>query len=530
MFNALTENLLDFYFFALAAAGKHADGADILGKLCKAYLCDGLYEKLSALCGDPDLCGIDSLDDYNRFKRVLSYARITGAGGETDPETLWLINVKGGALKAARRYELDNPAWLSASAVYDALAKRAEAGICKVITLLGFFKCEGVFVRKDLENGLKMLRRAACWNDPCAIILNLYYGEADRARNLNRLNTVWEGAQYGKFVQGFAEAYALTPATDENAALLAKAFRRGVLKSEAVDFKYSRVINSNVLPIEERRETVLGGRKELVYEVANLPLTVGGRASLFGGREADLPFLDGAAQAEINDALKGSDLRRHADYKPLCVCCGERSVNELCAEAVAGALAEDCNVIRVNAADVTSGWALTRDNAVLRGIAEKKPNVVFFYMYGALDAAAYEGAENFLRTELRSTLRLNCGVTLDMSDVLPVCFCDARNAAALENICRVTEVKAVGKEAREYVLNRLLQSKSRQYGFGISLGADAEKALLAVGADECAEVVKKAFVKAYSGGNRKFGGAEIRKIIKDTAGKNPTIGFGGANV
>lgn len=529
MFNALTENLLGFYFFARAAAGDHADGAAILKKLCSAYLCDGLYAKLSALCADTDLNEIDSVDAYNRFKRVLSYGKITGAAGQTDPEILKLINLKGGALKAAKMYELDNPAWLSPSAVYDGLAKCAEAGICSVITLLGFFKCEGVFVRKDLAGGLKMLGRAACWNDPCAIILSMKYAPAERARNLNRLYTVWEGAQYGEFVRSFAKAYSLEPVTDENSALTAKAFRHGVVRSEIIDFKYSRVINSNVLSIEERRETVLGGRKELVYEIAALPLAVGGRESLFAVG-VDLPFVEKSVQDEINDALKGSDLRRHADYKPLCVCSDEKTVGELCADNLERALADGCNVIRVNAGDVGSGRELTRDNAVLRAVAEKKPNVVFFFAYGAPSADACEGAEKFLRMETRSALRVNLGVTLDMSDVLPVCFCDARNAAAIERFCRVTELQPVGKEGRAFVLKRTLQAKSEQYGFEISLSADAEKALLALGADECAEAVKKAFVKAYSGGNRKFDGEEIGKIIKDAAGKIPSIGFGGANV
>lgn len=128
----------------------------------------------------------------------------------------------------------------------------------------------------------------------------------------------------------------------------------------------------------------------------------------------------------------------------------------------------------------------------------------------------------------RAKFHLNSpGVTLDLSAVLPVCFCDKQNARRLKPYCDVIELKPLSAEEQSAAINEILLTKQELYNVGcIRLDGEALKLLNGYDIDTV-EAVIDAAVRAH----RKKG-ADItltKEILSSYLMDNNRlrIGFGG---
>ena len=138
-----------------------------------------------------------------------------------------------------------------------------------------------------------------------------------------------------------------------------------------------------------------------------------------------------------------------------------------------------------------------------------------------------DAVKNILQSSKRTKFHLNSpNVTLNLGAVLPVCFCDKRNAPLLKPYCDVITLTAVTSDELPSAIKDILINKEKLYGVGsIKFNADVTEVFCGYDIDTAEKLIDAA-VRA-----RREKGEDIiltRDILREYKSDNerPRIGFG----
>lgn len=480
MLDILTETFLSEYFkFTCVAAKLIENDRQLFDKLYDMFLLPQDYkDKLYATTQSDVVQDVKTQGDYKQFLRIGKYAELVGKEKVCARSQNEMLKIKGSAILEAGLINLTPSADITGVANYKLIADAANAGKLTAMRILGYLQCEGIFFTKDTQVGCKHISKAAQWNSLEGILMALYYDPNNRELNMNRLLTLTDKTPY-EFVLKLAESRYGVRATKllpENK-LLAKSFGVGTLKSEIYSSQYARFLFSSALRAKDKEQLLFTPNNEVLSETADLPLKLAEREMPLNVTEfKKFPLRRDAEKKKVLQFAQNADLRTSSRFRPLCICAESKFMRNLYAEAIEG-LFFNCCTQRIDVADL-SGYDLepSKNNIFIRTCNEDVNNAYFMYFCSDVSEEAYDAAKNFLQSDKRAAMRLNRpSVMLNMSAVLPVCFCDRANAKNLKTYCDVVNVAAVTPAEKEKLLNYILNRNQKQYGIS-SVKAD-EKAV-----------------------------------------------------
>ena len=533
MLNASVELFMSEYFLMKAVLGNYlSDGEALFRALSKIFLIpEANTEKLYRLSENEIAKGITTEREFMRYQRMQKYSELTGFAEQSNAEWEEAARIKGNAISTAHKYKLVLDADASRNVVFTCLSTAATQGLVCALRMMGILQCEGIFLGKNEKAGIKTLSKAADWNDSVSTLALLRYRKDTREFNMTRLrlevaDTPFEEL-YGLALEEYGEAGG---EEIEEVKLLNKAFNSGVLKREVYDPKYARILNSAALYIKDKEKALFSLNKDLLCTISELPLKLSheAMASADAGAVQKIVLKREAEVAAISRALKNSDLRGLSSYRPLCLCSDSKYVLSMYARAIgvksAGVHVEKIDVAELGDYDLEP----TPNNVFVRSIDEDKDNRFLLFFRGEISGRKTDAVKSILQSSRRAKFHLySPNVTLNLSAVLPVCFCDEQNARWLKSYCDVIKLCEVTADELPLAVKAMLAYREKVYGVEtIRLTGEEADALKDYGIDTSERLIDAA-VRA-----RREKGAVIiltREILQEYVSDSGrrTIGFGG---
>lgn len=533
MFSITTELFLQNYFLFQNLIGKLCDEELLFDKLYAVFLMpESEKNELFALTRRDEVQEIATYSDYAQTCRIDKYAELAEIDLKSDGDLRDMIAVKGDALRKIKQFGFDEFAVATETEKYKQLTQTANMGLIPSLCALGFLQCEGIFADKNFRCGIKNFERAAKWNSVAGILFALHYDEKKRPVNFNRLFTMAKGTLYEKIYNAAISSYGFTqtPKAVPEVKMLIKAFGAGILKPDVYASQYARFIYSEVLAQKDKERTLFSGHKEIIAETADLPLKLTQDSICFNKDElCDLPILRENEQDKIYRAMLNSDMRSDSDYRPLCICGESEYLVKLYLEAVNKALAS-AHIERIDVFDLNDyDFEPSKNHVFVRSCDEARQNVYFLYFKGTIREPIMCAVKNFLQSDKRRKTRLqHPSAIIDLSTVLPVCFCDKQNARLLKPYCDVITLAPVSAPEKPDMLAYILHAKSIKYKFkGVQADDSAQKMLAPYSVDKAEKLIDKAV--RYHIGEDTLNITEKMLQEYDDTGAGQKYGFMGAN-
>ena len=530
--NLSHETFLYEYFVFDAMLGKHYDKKALFRELAEIFfLSEKEATELSSAAFGETVSEIRTKSDYFRYVRVCKYHRENGVPFPFSAEEDALISLKGGAILKAEEAELFAQEDAAASIAYRNLIERASGGLILALRVLGVLQCSGQIPDK-FDLGVKNLGKAARWGDVVSALSLLRYAKNDRTRNMGIFLACVKDTPCEYLREGAIARVGVAVSPDPAVSILRKGIAAGKVKGDRYDPTVARVVYSDVIGEEDKKALLFSENKEATSEACELPLRLP-----FSPVEPDREALckrifrrEQEADAIVN-ALRNAALRRRSAYLPLCLCSDSPFLRERYFSAIKAALptahVEKLEVRSLSARDLE----LTKNNAFLRSLAEKRTNVCVLFFDGSEEQSAFEDALSFLNGEKRSRFHVNYpAVTLDLGSVLPICICDKENSRKIASRVELLSVKALDKKEKAVATRCLYEEYCELYG--VTAGTLAEDALAALSAMPI-EKTERAVEKLLSEKGAALDGAEvttevIAPYLKGKGEGEFAYGFGGA--
>ncbi len=533
MLNATVELFMYEYFLIRAVLGKYLeDGEKLFRRLSKIFLIsEPDADKLYRLAENETSRAITTDKEFMQHQRMQKYSRLIGSVNNTNAAWEEVTVVKGNAILLAQNRNLVSDSDASGNAVYTRLTSAATGGLVSALRIVGFLQCEGIFLNKNEKAGIKNLSKAAGWNDVVSTLALLYYRQDTREFNVMRLRQEVVDTPFEGLYKAAAMEYGEADISDIcEVKLLNKAFNSGVLKRELYEPKHARILNSMALPVKDKEKAVFTQNKEVLGVIGDLPLKLSPSRTVPVDVSAvrNATFKRGEEGASVIRALKNSDLRCLSSYRPLCLCCNSQYVLNTYAKAIA-VKNTNTHIETINVAELEEyDFEPTANNVFVRSIDEDKDNRFLLYFYGEISEKKMDVVKSVLQTSRRAKFHLvNPGVTLNLSAVLPVCFCDEQNVRLLKPYCDVIRLSAVTAEEMPSAIEDILANKVKIYGVGaIKFNGEVGEVFKDYDIDTAEKLIDEA-VRAH-----REKGAVItlsRDILQEYSSDNgrPKIGFGG---
>ena len=533
MLKATYELFMSEYFLFQAVLGKYCEDREQLFRaLCKIFLIpESEADKLYCLAENEMARAITTDKDFMQYQRMQKYSKLIGSESYANAEWAEVASIKGNAIHVAQTHNLIPEADATRNIIYNCLSSSATSGTVSAIRIMGILQCEGIFLKKNRKEGVKMLAKAADWNDSVSTLAILRYCKDTREFNMARLkqevaNTPFEEL-YDVASKRYGEAGILQI---EEVNLLNKSFNSGVLKRDVYDPKYARILNSHALYIKDKEKAVFTPNKDQLCVISDLPLKLSGERTVgvnLSGLERSALKRDAEIEA-IARLVKNSDLRELPTYRPLCLVCEDRYVLNMYAKAI-GEKDENTHVEVIDVCELEDyDFEPSPNNVFVRSIDEDRDNRFMLFFCGEISERKIDAVKSILQSTRRAKFHLHSpNVTLNLSAVLPICFCDEQNAKWLKSCCDEIRVCEVNADEQHVAVNDILTDKQKLYGVGaLELSDDAFEALRGYGIDTAEKLIDFA-VRAH-----RERGAQItllREMIQEYAAtdSNHTIGFGG---
>ena len=532
MMTAIVEMFMSEYFLIKAVIGKYCGESEVLFKALRkiCLISEKEEERLYALAENEIAKGIITDKDFMQYQRMLKYSRMIGAERNTNAEWEEAARIKGDAILTAHNYHLVN-ADASRNVVYNCLVAAATCGNVSAIRIMGILQCEGIFLKRNRKEGLKLLAKAADWNDCVSTLAILHYCKDTREYNMARLKQNVKNSPYEELYEVAASKYGEAGMLEiDEVKLLNKSFNSGVLKRDSYDPKYARILNSYALYVRDKEKAVFTLNKEQLCAISDLPLKLSPErvVGVDTERLERAPLKRNNEITAISRQLQNGDLRGLPNYRPLCLCCEDRYVLETYAKVIG----EESESVHVEVIDISEleeyDFEPSPNNVFIRSIDEDKDNRFLLFFCGEISARKMDAVKSILQSTRRAKFHLHSpNVTLNLSAILPICFCDEENAKWLKSFCDEIKISEVTAQEQHVAIADILDSKQKLYGVGtIELAEGTAEILSGYGIDMAEKVIDSAVRSHREKGARITLSPEMLQEYAGIEG-GQTIGFGG---
>lgn len=470
--NATIEMCMSEYFLVKSVLGKYLDDSkalfSALGKIL--LIPDGEIDRLYELSENELAKDITSVRKYLQYQRMQEYSNLVGSVDTVNAEWAEVADIKGSAILFAQSSKLLLGTDASRNTVFMTLSQSATSGTVRAMRMMAILQCEGIFLGKNVTVGLKTLRKAADWNDSISTLALLRYSKDGRKFNLSRLSQQVANTPFEELYCAAAKAYGVTETSEvKEVTLLEKSFNLGGFCRDVFDSKCARVLYSHSLSFGDKEKALFSLNRNTLGVIGDLPLKLSQKNVL----PVDVSEVQGIAikrDSEVafaTQALKNGDLRGLESYRPLCICSESKYMLNMYARAIATEQ-PDVHVERFDVAELNQyDLHPSASNIFVRSVDENKDNRFLLFLRGEISEAKREIVKCILQSNKRAKFHLvEPSVTLDLSPILPICFCDEQNARWLKAYCDVVTLDSITSSELPKAVSDIVASKQKLYGVG----------------------------------------------------------------
>ncbi len=457
--------------------------------------------------------------DYYQYKRLEQFYALSNSTQKTRKDDLTkIIQIKGNALVNFFKCFPEKQPHTAQT-----LLKQATSGDVQAKRMVGLMMIEGIIFNKDETRALKLLKQAASWQSIEAMLTLLAFDKDSRKKTLSSLKVALYNLAEDNLFNMIRENYGIEDEIegDENAEILQKLLNQGIVTATAFSPRWARTIFSSVISKNDKERILFSTNPNAIPETSNLPLKLQESDANYNlAVFDDMPF-SREETSVIKNALNNSDLRKHSWYKVPCLVSKSSALLNLYCEYFKKA-AKDSSITVIDVNEIEPQvLEPTSNNVFLNSCNEDKDNVYCIFIQGEVSEARLEVVKNFLINRHHFSIQ-NPSVSLNLSAILPIVFCDAEVATKLRKVCTVIRIQDVQKEEKADLVEYELEKASSLYGVEISMEPTLKEMLCSYSLDQAIYLLHEA-VRV----NRKRGEALILNDgnVKFPTPDNNTYGF-----
>lgn len=471
-----------FEYFSAELTGRPREREALFFGLGETFLvpADEL-KKLFVVAESPQIADLNSLGSCNRYFRTKSYLAATG---EAKPDEVmdYVASIKSSVVTALNKFKCAVSPDKTYDEITSALRYAAECGYVHAMRTLGLLQAENIL--SDRSEGIKRLRRVGEWNDLSALFMLMHY---DGAEHLGALKLAAKASSANGIVELIERKFGKAPPPDDNRLILESMFKSGALDRSVYSPIHAEAIYSPVLDATAKRNLLIATGKAFESLVGDLPLHLAhGEPVSYDAQPLDsLPFKRDEESSAVKRWLGNCDLRGES-YRPIAMCSDSLYMLDKYAAALHACMT-GANVVRINVSDTDECYFLpTKNNIFLRNCRDDKVNVFLLYVCGNIGSVRRDRIKSFLRADGRARFMLDSpAVTLDLGDVLPVCFCDNTNVAELSKLCDTVYIADATRDEKLAIIDDIIAERTDAYGLkSVSLKKGAADKLVSLTVDE----------------------------------------------
>lgn len=521
----LESKFLTEYFTVGALLPDCIDRERVFNAMAEAYKIEN-PQNLYSLCDCGRVKSVKTVNDFFLDNRIKDYHAAIGRETAEDKDGA-VIASKGQALITLQNQNLKSEDTVTDSEVISKLSAAANDGLITAMIVCGFLMNEGIVLPQNKEGGLKYLTKAAEWNSFDALVMCMHYDSLNAAYYGGILKETLADTPYCAYADRLIKDCE-TVKSDPAVRLLERAFSRGIAKREKYDQVISRILQSKGLSFKDKQKIILSANSSYHTAVSQLPLNL----REWDRRNAALNLcLDRQAESgKVSRLLSNAHLVSSPKYRPTCICCEDEYLTDEYEAAIRQALS-GCNVIRIDVADLPdAAFENAARNPVLRSVRESKPNAVIFVLRGEISSFKMMAVEEFLYARERASYKIGDGVTLDLSNLLPIIICDNKTASVFKPNCNVVYIAPLSKDEKRVIISGEINEDKGVFGIdNVSFEGAAIEKLADVKIEKALEVIDRIFQTVAFEGENLVTVSMVQECVGTLAGKENNLGFGGRN-
>lgn len=466
MINSIEELFYETFFaFEWALKDIIPDKQFLFNQLYQVFLLpESKKDELFNLSSHEEIQNIQSYKDYSLYCRCSSYCELINIRENDNEEINQLINIKGNALRKFNDLKLTDSIQPTKTWILNVVFDSASKGNIFSINLLGYLKSNGIYCKKDIYEGKKYFEKSARWNSIEGTLFALYYDEANLQKNANRLYTILSDSCYESILQKMKSIYSINKLEKiEECKLIQKGFASEKIKPSIYSKQHARIIFSTILQNKEKQRILLG-KSDILYEASELPLKLQYQPLNYKNTADAFPLNRPEEEKLITMVLRNSIDRNQTYYKPICISSNSNFLLNITIKSL-HSMNPDAHLEIINVSELTpNDFEQTVSNIFIRNCDERKLNIYALFFQGTIPEEIYANVCAFLKSNNRKRFQLKVPkVFLDLSAILPICFCDKQNDQYLKNICEVHSLMPINDSEKNILLNVIIQEKKKTY-------------------------------------------------------------------
>ncbi|MBR2650746.1 MAG: hypothetical protein IKD45_03720 [Clostridia bacterium] len=497
--------------------------------LKKIYRCEGgeeldKYERLSEC--EP-YARMMTLADYDRERRIAEYSALLGNDLCMSEEDKIILAAKGEALRYKQNIVV-NGTNFTPDTLAEQLLDAASKGNIHAISALALMEHYGIGIGENRARAKRNVDKAVKWNDLDAMLLGMEIYPECREYYMKKLNTLFSADSDSELLAAVsAGRFETAPEeTDNNTALMEKAFLTGVVERERYEVKFADYIYTDVLRGEDKSKIIANYKKETASIYDDIPTHIDMSDSISTDYSAfsDLKLVREGEIRKIKRNLVSAHTRRHKYYRPMLIECQDTYVLSMYKKAIMAALS-GAAMVKLDASLLTNAdLSESKDNIFLRSASDSGRMATVFLIENchALGEAGAKELSKYIRGDMRAAFRLNYPqVRIDLSPCLFVFFAEGACGEAMEELCDVVRASPVMPEEKEAAIENILDYKRICYGLdALTLDSEVMEALKSKNTERISELCEE-FAK-YAACEPDI--TEINKDILDTVLRDLRVG------
>ena len=365
---------------------------------------------------------------YGRLCRTIEFAQLSGQKVVVTPMESMILAQKREAVKSKDEIFSKNKN-LTADMIVETLSSKAMNGNVDAMITFAYMEYHGICTGQDRETAKSSFALCASWNSLAGNLMGIAYDPQNRLTYFETLCTTFKRTKQKEVFRYICKNYKYPEKVTESpiAEIVEKAFGLEIIKKNAFDPLFAKVVFSSLLSIEDKEKILLSKKKDALASLSDIPFdAVRHCVFTFEAACVQIPLKRDEELEQILCGLSPVAKNQCYYYKPLMIAGNDPFVTKMYMQAIEDGFGQDDPVIKVDAgALVLRDFVGGKEHYILRGLSEsKRANTVFLLENcEALEDEVLDELIKLLNSGYRQKFKLTePTVSLDLSDVIIVLF------------------------------------------------------------------------------------------------------------
>lgn len=439
-----------------------------------------LLKQCYTLSQETELSSIRTAADYERFCRVLSFARSVGQDPQITALDRMMLSCKGDAMAAVKTFD-GGSEMLTETGVTVRLQNKAAGGNVRAAEVLAFMEYNGICTARKQKKAIAAVAKFSCWNSLFCNLMGLAWDADSRDTYIGNLYTFLHHHALDEEFDHICTAFGCEKPSEisTQVLLVEEGFAREIIERNRFDSIFAEVAVSELLSMQDKEKLLLTG-KNYASSLPKLPYGVhrNGTLSVNTDKAADLPASRAQERESILRNLRITQLCPPSARKPLLLVSSDAFVSERYARWLKTCI-DGVPVVELDAAKLENyDFAGNENNVFLRSLAKTQTTRTVFFIYNCESLSA-ESADELMKM-LAFEYRKQCPfaqlqVAPDLSEMMFVLFTHPEQVGLhlFSRECETVRLQRISESEKRWMVETVFNTCKEEFAVP-HLTADAE--------------------------------------------------------